>query len=68
MNVIEALEKIREGFKVKNNKYYDFKEFDYIAWSMKDGCVCGFKNGDICSLEISIRIDDLYEHCWEIVE
>lgn len=68
MNTIKALEKIREGYKLKHTRYYDLKTYDYIAWSIDDKCVCGFKDGNVSATEITIVIDDLYKEYWEIVE
>ena len=65
LNTIEIYDKIREGFKVKHKTY--LKEYDYIAWSMGEGCICGYKNNEIYSTEIDIPIDDLYECNWEVI-
>lgn len=70
MNIIDAYEKIREGFRVINKDLYNLKNYDYLEWDWYMGCVCAFKfNYDKpINNNILLPIEDIENCNWIIVE
>lgn len=70
MNVIEAYEKLREGYNVINKDIYNLKDYDYLEWNLYMRCICAFKFGSNhpISNDVSMSIEDIQNCNWIIVE